>query len=387
MAAITLRLTKGSPLTNSEVDANFTSLDQAKVELAGDIGGGSTSSPLVIRIQGRAVSSSAPTTGQTLVWDGLKWAPGISGLGTSTVVSTSIATQSQSFPYAFSAYASNAELQTITPGSQQKVKFQLTEFNVGGFYSSTTSVFKPQVEGYYQLNAEVRLDGAMGTGDEQMIAIWKNGAEYKRGWNTAGVSPNTASKWFAMQIGSLVYFNGTTDYAEIYVQHGNTSNLTVTGVNQTGITYFNGVMIPKMVSTSVSVSTTSNIAAYGIAVQPVNQPLRIAGQFDDRTQVFNLRNLSNSIINGTEYTDSNDVEVVLGGRQLEPWIFHANRWTPWQCEYDAGRRYSFRMKGSKIVFYGQPRRENTVSIKINTRSASRQQIKYPLSPNHIAFGD
>jgi uncharacterized protein YjbI with pentapeptide repeats len=35
MATITLRSTKGSPLTNNEVDANFTNLNTDKAELSG----------------------------------------------------------------------------------------------------------------------------------------------------------------------------------------------------------------------------------------------------------------------------------------------------------------------------------------------------------------
>ena len=138
---------------------------------------------------------------------------------------------------AFSAYA-NATLQTITSGSQQKVLFQTEEFDTDGCYASST--FTPTVEGYYQLNAEVRLDGATGTG-ECMIILWKNGAEYKRGWNSQGTQ--FASNFWAMTVSSLAYANGTTDYFEIYVQQGSGGSVTVTAVNNTAITWFNGAMV------------------------------------------------------------------------------------------------------------------------------------------------
>jgi len=138
---------------------------------------------------------------------------------------------------AFSAYA-NATLQTITSGSQQKVLFQVEEFDTNNNFSS--SRFTPTVAGYYQLNAEVRLDGASGAG-EMMIVIWKNGAEYKRGTNQQGA--NVAANFWAMQISSLVYANGTGDYFEIYVQQGLGSDLTVTAVNNPAITWFNGCML------------------------------------------------------------------------------------------------------------------------------------------------
>jgi hypothetical protein len=138
---------------------------------------------------------------------------------------------------AFSAYANNT-LQTITSGSQQKVLFQVEEFDTNSNYAS--SRFTPTVEGYYQLNAEVRLDGTTGTG-EMMIVIWKNGSEYKRGTNQSGTQ--IAANFWAMQVSSLVYANGSTDYFEIYVQQGSGADRTVTAVNSSNITWFNGCMV------------------------------------------------------------------------------------------------------------------------------------------------
>jgi len=138
---------------------------------------------------------------------------------------------------AFSAYA-NATLQTITSGSQQKVLFQTEEYDTNNNYAN--SRFTPTVAGYYQLNAQVRLDGASGTG-EIMVVIWKNGAEYKRGTNQSGTQ--IASSFWAMQVSSLVYANGTSDYFEIYVQQTSGSSVTVTAVNSVNITWFNGTMI------------------------------------------------------------------------------------------------------------------------------------------------
>jgi len=41
----------------------------------------------------------------------------------------------------------------------------------------------------------------------------------------------------------LVYANGTSDYFEIYVQQTSGSSVTVTAVNATNITWFNGAMV------------------------------------------------------------------------------------------------------------------------------------------------
>lgn len=138
---------------------------------------------------------------------------------------------------AFSAYAA-AILQTIPNNAQTKVLFQTEEFDTNSCYSS--SRFTPNVEGYYQLNAEVRLDGTSGTG-EMMIILYKNGSEYKRGTNQSGTQ--IAANFWAMQVSSVAYANGTTDYFEIYVQQGSGGDRTVTAVNNTAITWFNGCML------------------------------------------------------------------------------------------------------------------------------------------------
>lgn len=138
---------------------------------------------------------------------------------------------------AFSAYAA-AILQTIPTDVQTKVLFQTEEYDTNSCY--TNSRFTPNVEGYYQINAEVRLDGTSGTG-EMMIILYKNGSEYKRGTNQSGTQ--IAANFWAMQVSSLVYANGSTDYFEIYVQQGSGGNRTVTAVNNSAITWFNGCML------------------------------------------------------------------------------------------------------------------------------------------------
>jgi hypothetical protein len=138
---------------------------------------------------------------------------------------------------AFSAYPNSGIQQTITSGTQQKVLFQQEDFDTNNNFAS--SRFTPTVAGYYQLNAVVRISGTMGTG-ESMLVIWKNGAEYKRGWNASGTE--AGANFFAMGVSTLAYANGTGDYFEVYIQQGSGGNrdITVAGGN---ITWFNGCMM------------------------------------------------------------------------------------------------------------------------------------------------
>jgi hypothetical protein len=52
MSTVTLRSVKGTPLTNAEVDANFSNLNTDKIEVTG-----------------------SPANGQTIVWNGTQWVP------------------------------------------------------------------------------------------------------------------------------------------------------------------------------------------------------------------------------------------------------------------------------------------------------------------------
>jgi hypothetical protein len=83
MADLTLRLVKGSPLTNAEVDNNFSNLNITKIEIGGDISGNITL-PIVSGLQGRDVGNIEPANGQALIWvsSNNAWEPGNVDAGT-----------------------------------------------------------------------------------------------------------------------------------------------------------------------------------------------------------------------------------------------------------------------------------------------------------------
>ena len=135
---------------------------------------------------------------------------------------------------AFRAYIDGS--QTITSGSQQKVTFGTETFDTNANFAS--SRFTPNVEGYYQLNATVRISGSSGTG-EIMLTIWKNGSEYARGTNEQGTEQG--NNFYSMQVSDLAYANGTGDYFEIYIQQTSGSNRNTTAGSN--ISYFSGSMI------------------------------------------------------------------------------------------------------------------------------------------------
>jgi hypothetical protein len=131
---------------------------------------------------------------------------------------------------AFSAYRNAAR--NTGAGGWNSVIPDTEEFDTASCYDTTTGRFTPNVAGYYQINGAV-YSGA--STNELMAAIYKNGVTYKYGTRTAS-GGNGAS------VSSVVYFNGTTDYVELYVYYGGSSAVALT-VGSTIYNYMNGVFV------------------------------------------------------------------------------------------------------------------------------------------------
>jgi hypothetical protein len=132
---------------------------------------------------------------------------------------------------AFSAYLSSA--QTITNNTATKVTCQTEEFDTNSNYDNATNYrFTPTVAGYYLVTGSTTTGSALAF---NFTSIYKNGSEYKRGTQSGsgGILQNTVS--------AIVYFNGSTDYVELYTfqASGSSQNL------QTGVAlnYFQASMV------------------------------------------------------------------------------------------------------------------------------------------------
>jgi len=158
------------------------------------------------------------------------------GLPDATITQAELATPVAGTGPAFSALP-NAS-QNFSTSTWTKVQFNSEEFDTNNNYDSTTNFrFTPTVAGYYQINGVV---GITGTSMTQFIcAIYKNNAEYKRGVQltlSAGVSNS------ACTVSAIVYFNGSTDYVEIYGFGIGTSPLFNGGASSVNCS-FNGSMV------------------------------------------------------------------------------------------------------------------------------------------------
>ena len=136
------------------------------------------------------------------------------------------------FP-AFSAYL-NAD-QTPTTNVWTKIQIATEEFDTATNYDTSNYRFTPTTAGYYQVNASCYVYSTAAC--NQFTSIYKNGTQYKNMGFTSDSSGSTGS---TLAGGSVIYFNGTTDYVEVY---GRGSAGTITFSNGISDTYFNGVGI------------------------------------------------------------------------------------------------------------------------------------------------
>ena len=154
-----------------------------------------------------SVITATTTSGLTQSADNsgvLQLASGVGNLVTVPSV-TGTAMVSGNMP-AFSAYQSSA--QTLPTNINTKIFYQTEEYDTANAFDATTNYrFTPQVAGYYQVSGGFSI-GATACG--QRLQIVKNGSSYKTIFNALSTTVN------ASYGSALVYFNGSTDYVELF---------------------------------------------------------------------------------------------------------------------------------------------------------------------------
>lgn len=162
------------------------------------------------------------TDGQVLTADstastGIKWA-----------------TASTTSGPAFRAYR-NTSQQSFSQNTWTKVQLNAETFDTDNCFDSTTNYrFTPNKAGYYQFNAGMQISK---TGASTSAgAIYKNGATASKlyEWTNTGTG-------FVLGKSDIIYLNGSTDYAELYVYDADPSGRNV--VNSSDNSFFSGVWI------------------------------------------------------------------------------------------------------------------------------------------------
>lgn len=116
---------------------------------------------------------------------------------------------------AFMAYANASQTVTLSTWTKAAINTEETNGDPNSCFDTTNNRFLPTVAGYYQINGNIRLTAAT-TITQLFVAIYKNGVEYTRGAQMA--TSFTAGAGIQMPISEVIYFNGTSDYVELWGQ-------------------------------------------------------------------------------------------------------------------------------------------------------------------------
>ena len=133
--------------------------------------------------------------------------------------------------------ARNNATQSLTNNTSTKVALQVEEFDTNSNFDNATNYrFTPTVAGYYQIYGQIKIENNSNAGTV-LCTIFKNGSDYKDSQTTVRSGSNTSAG-----CGSVIYFNGSTDYVELYVNQvtGATATLITNG---TLATFFNGAFV------------------------------------------------------------------------------------------------------------------------------------------------
>ena len=115
---------------------------------------------------------------------------------------------------AFSAYRATSN-QTFSASTFTKVQFNGETFDTANNFDSTTNYrFTPTTAGYYQMSSNLTFDGT-NSGSLKEIILYKNGSAYATFFSSAG--SGTPGATACQGSSTLVYFNGSSDYAEVYI--------------------------------------------------------------------------------------------------------------------------------------------------------------------------
>ena len=175
----------------------------ANFVIAGDTSG-------TVTLQAPAVSGTTtltlPTTSGTVLTSASTITP-----SAGTVNQAALATGVAGTGPAFSAYTS-ANQTGISNSTWTKVTLNAKEFDTNNNFDSTTNYrFTPTVAGYYEINATISFNATVTNPTFCRVGIYKNGSLYK----AAYIAGSTLDR-IITGTSTLIYFNGSTDYVELY---------------------------------------------------------------------------------------------------------------------------------------------------------------------------
>lgn len=100
---------------------------------------------------------------------------------------------------------------SVAHDTQTKATFGSAVFDTSSSFSSNR--YTPNVAGYYQVNAGIQYEGPSLSTNYAVISLYKNGNVYTEGEAAVLI------QYGSLSVSDVVYFNGTTDYIEIFMAH------------------------------------------------------------------------------------------------------------------------------------------------------------------------
>ena len=137
-------------------------------------------------------------------------------------------------------FARNNNTQSIPNNTSTKIEFNSEVFDSHGYYDHSTNYrFTPLLAGYYYITASIYY---VNVNNVYAIDIKKNGSRYVN----LDFKVDFAGTRSAF-ISSLVSFNGSSDYVEIFGYHTTGSSITIGNGAQYSITEFSGHFVRALV--------------------------------------------------------------------------------------------------------------------------------------------
>jgi hypothetical protein len=170
--------------------------------------------------------------------------------------------------------------------------------------------------------------------------------------------------------GDLVY---SAPVAGTFFTLGNTVSTDIFSITDSG-----SLPVFKVTTTEI----VANLPITGAAGATIMA--EVSGLCDGYRNVFDIK-LDQTLVSSTYIVDSKDLEVVVSGQQMIPYVTTAPG--PWIPAFDAGSSRTFRVRENRLIIYNAPEIGSQVQITVKKTSATKQRRRYPFSPTTIALGD
>jgi hypothetical protein len=212
MSELTLRGVKGTPLTNQEIDDNFSNLNSDKVEIGGDLSG-NTASPIVSGIRGFEVSNTTPTENQLLAFSNNSF----------VFINTPSSGETD-----LGIAVSNGSFLEISSSTGNNVVIPLANTSVAGLVSNTNQT----IAGTKTFNSTITgsIDGNAGTATTLQTARTINGVSFNGSENiTITADPNTHTHEIADVTGLQTALDGKANTSVSVAASETSGTLTING--------------------------------------------------------------------------------------------------------------------------------------------------------------